>query len=131
MLYQILGFFNIALLVILTSPYWVRKLAGWLYPKKRIAGTKFYKTLRAVHKPAGIALVIVTLIHGYLALGSLRLHTGVVAGVMVLVTATLGALFYYTKKRLLFRWHKAAALAVVLLTALHLIAPNLLYTLFG
>lgn len=129
-MYRILGWLNIALLVTVTSPYWIRRLGQWLFPGKRSAIAKWIKPLRAIHKPLGAALAVLALVHGYLALGSLRLHTGSVVWVLVLATAALGILFYRRKKAPLFRWHKRLALATVLLTLVHLIFPHALYYLF-
>ncbi|MGC6175558.1 hypothetical protein [Lacrimispora sp. 38-1] len=41
--------------------------------------------IRKFHKPAGVGLAALSLIHGYLALGTIRLHTG---------TLVPGALYY-------------------------------------
>ncbi|HML48402.1 MAG TPA: hypothetical protein PKE04_16790 [Clostridia bacterium] len=130
MLYQILGWLNVALLATITAPYWVRRLGQWLFPGKRAAIAKWIKPLRALHKPLGIAFAVLALIHGILALGALRLHTGSLVWILVLATATLGILFYRKKKAPLFRWHKRLALATVFLLLLHLIFPSALYYLF-
>lgn len=130
-MYKILGIINVVLIVIVTSPYWLRRFGQWLFPKKKVASTKLIKVLRAVHKPLGVSLFLIALIHGYLALGTLRLHTGTLVGLMALVTVALGILFYRKKKAVLFKWHKRAAFMTVLLTMLHLIVPNALYYIFG
>lgn len=131
MLYQILGIINVALLIVITSPYWLRWLGQRFFPKKKIASTKLMKVLRAVHKPFGVCLLLIMLTHGYLALGALRLHTGVLVGISVLATVVLGILFFWKKKAVFFKWHKRAALLTVLLTLLHLFVPNALYYIFG
>lgn len=126
-MYQILGWLNVAMLVTITSPYWVRRLGQWFFPGKRAAIARRIKPLRALHKPLGIALAVLALIHGYMALGALRLHTGSLVWVLVLVTATVGVLFYRNKKAPLFRWHKRLALATILLLLVHLVFPHALY----
>ena len=130
-MYRILGILNVALLVVITSPYWLRRLGQLFFPKKKLASTRLMKALRAVHKPLGVCLLLIALAHGYLALGALRLHTGTLAGIMVLATVVLGILFYRKKKAVFFKWHKRAALLTALLTLLHLLVPNALYYLFG
>ena len=92
-MYKILGIINVALILVITSPYWLRRLGKRFFPKRKIASTKLMKVLRSVHKPFGVCLLLITLIHGYLALGALRLHTGTLAGIMVLATVVLGLLF--------------------------------------
>lgn len=130
-MYRILGILNVALLVVITSPYWLRRLGQLFFPKKKLASTRLMKVLRAAHKPLGVCLLLIALAHGYLALGAPRLHTGTLAGIMVLSTVVLGILFYRKKKAVFFKWHKRAALLTALLTLLHLLVPNALYYLFG
>lgn len=127
-MYQILGIVNIALLAVITSPYWLRRLNQWLH---KPALSKLIKTMRVVHKPLGICLLLLSLVHGYLALGALRLHTGTVVGAMILITVVLGGTFYFRKKPALFAWHKRAALLVILLTVVHLVVPSAFYYIFG
>ncbi|WP_333652459.1 hypothetical protein [Lacrimispora sp.] len=129
-MYKILGIINVLLIIVITSPYWLRRLGQRFFPKRKIASTKLIKVLRAVHKPFGLCLLLITLIHGYLALGAFRLHTGTLVGIMVLVTVVLGLLFYRKKKAVFFKWHKRAALLMVLLTLLHLFFPNAIYYIF-
>lgn len=121
-MYQILGMLNIILLIAVTSPYWLRKLNK----KKSPAVNRMIKNMRKVHKQLGVCLALIVPIHGYPALGALRLHTGSVVFIFVVITVILGLSFYQTKKPVFFKWHKRAALMVVLLTLLHLIAPNAL-----
>ncbi len=99
--------------------------------KSRVTVRGWVKTLRVAHKPAGAALGILALIHGILALGTLRLHTGSIVWILALLTAILGGMFYRKKKAPLFRWHKRLALATALLTLVHLIFPYALCHLFG
>ena len=130
-MYKILGIINVALILVITAPYWLRRLGKRFFPKRKIASTKLMKVLRSVHKPFGVCLLLITLIHGYLALGALRLHTGTLAGIMVLATVVLGLLFYKKKKAVFLKWHKRAALLMVLLTLLHLFVPNAIYYIFS
>ncbi len=125
-MYQVLGYLNIALLVVITAPYWLKKLNLWLFHWKGKGFQATLKFLRKLHKPLGLALVLLAILHGYLALGTLRLHTGSLAWIILLVTVALGGAFYRLKKAPLFKWHKAFALLVVLFTAIHLLVPGLL-----
>ena len=125
-MYQILGYINVALLVVITAPYWLKKLNQWLFHWKGKSYQSALKTLRKLHKPLGISLVLISVVHGYLALGAFRLHTGSLAWIMLLITASLGIAFYRLKKAQLFKWHKAFALIVTVFTAVHLLFPGLL-----
>lgn len=128
-MYKILGIANIVLLALVTAPYWVRKMTGILFTKVKLGRTTLMKVLRTLHKPAGVGVLLITLIHGYLALGSFRLHTGTLAGLSVVITVILGVVYSVKRTRALFKAHKLVALITVLLTLLHLIKPDLFYVL--
>lgn len=122
-MYKVLGFLNIALLVIVLSPYCVRKLNQWFIHSQKPGFTKLMKVLRTLHKPAAAALLISIVVHGWLALGRLQLHTGTVAAASFFVTALFGLLFYLLHKKGLLQWHRALALTSVLLVGVHLLFP--------
>jgi hypothetical protein len=89
------------------------------------------RALRKSHRYIGIALVASIIAHGWLALGSLRLHTGTLAGTMALIMAAFGLIFILAKKKWAFKIHKALAIAFIALLVLHLISPYALYYIFG
>ncbi len=130
-MYVILGWINFAALVVMTSPYWLRLINKYAFKNKSKALARAAKTLRAVHKPLGIALVVSVIVHGFLALGALRLHTGSIAAVMLIVTAALGGSFYFLKKKPLLIAHRTLALLLVLFVLIHLIFPSAVWQLFG
>ena len=129
-MYRVLGWFNVGFLAVMTSPYWLRFLNNHTLRLKGGTYGKVIKILRAVHKPLGAAILVIAAIHGYLALGALRLHTGTIVGSMVLITAVLGATFFFTKKKAVFVWHKRMVLAVILFLLIHLLFPGAVYSLF-
>lgn len=126
-MYKFLGFVNIVLVVVIVSPYLLRKLNQWFFHTKSASFTKTQKVLRTVHKPAAALLLISIAVHGWLALGALRLHTGTVAGIFFLLTAVLGLLFYLMHKANLLKWHRTLALVAVITAIIHLVAPSLFY----
>ena len=130
-MYQLLGWFLVALLLVMTAPFWLRWLNERTLHLKGDGYTKTIKALRAIHKPLGGGILLIALVHGYLALGAIRLHTGPLLLLALIVTASLGILFFHFKKKALFLWHKRLAIAAVALLLLHLIFPNALYGLFG
>jgi cytochrome b561 len=124
-MYKILGFINVALLVGITSPYWLRYFNQWFFDRTNPALAKWIKRMRTAHKPLGVCLLVLAFTHGYLALSALQLHTGSAVGVMIFATVLLGALYFREKKAVIFAWHKHAALITVILVLIHLISPNL------
>jgi len=118
--YKVFGFINIALVVLATSPYWVRKLNQWFFHRKGPGFTKLMKVLRVAHKPLAVALLASIVVHGWLAVGAVRLNTGTLAGSLFIITAVFGLLFYLMHKLPLLKWHRALALVAVLAMAVHL-----------
>lgn len=126
-MYATLGILSLIFLIGAVMPYLVRLINRRLFKGKNKSLIQCGKWLRKIHKPFGTGMVVVALIHGYLAMGALRLHTGTLAWIMSVVTAVLGVLFYKKKKAVYFVWHKRAALLTVVLTAVHLFFPGALY----
>lgn len=124
-MYSILGFLSSFLLLILLLPYLLRVLNSKMIKSDQIK--KIIKTLKKIHRPAGMLLAVVALVHGYLALGSLRLHTGTLLYVLMFITMALGAAFYSKKKKQLLSLHRALALGTVVLLAVHYFFPSAVY----
>ncbi len=129
-IYFFLGWLNVSLFAIITSPFWIGFLNKRFIHSKSQKYQKFIKALRQIHKPLGIILAGLAFVHGFLALGVIRPHTGLLAAITVCAVVVLGIAFYRTKKRPVFLWHRALALAVFCLVIVHILFPNLLYTLF-
>lgn len=126
-MYVFLGWLNVFLFVVMTAPFWLRFLNTHLLHMEKGTYFKVIKVLRAVHKPLGGVILAIALVHGYLALGGFRLHTGTLLWIATAVTAALGLSFYLFKKKALFVWHKRMALIVVCLVLVHLVFPSAVY----
>lgn len=125
-MYAILGWFNVILFVTILLPFLLRKANQHLFMNKNKALSLLLKKLRKVHKPLGLLLIFSAAIHGYLALGTLRLHTGTLLFTSILITATFGGAFYRLKKRRLFFFHRLMVIFSAFLLLLHLLFPGLI-----
>ena len=130
-MYKVLGITLLVLAALVTSPWWLRTLNKLTVKTKDKRFLPLGKFMRSLHKPLGILLAIVAVWHGWLAWGSLRPHTGMLAFLSFLVTAMLGGVFYKTKDKKVFRVHKIMALVSVALVLLHILWPSALFYLFG
>ena len=130
-MYKILGYINLALVVIITAPYWLRTLNKWTIKTKDRRFLDTIKFLRKLHKPLGVVLAVIIAWHAIEALGSIRLHTGLLAYISFLLTVIVGGVYYKKKGKLLFKVHKTLALVSVALVLIHLIWPNAVWQIFG
>lgn len=128
--YRLLGYVSLALLLITTAPWWLRRLNALTVKTKDKRFMALLKFLRKFHKVTGVLLVSVALWHGFSALGTLRLHTGLFAYVSFVVTALLGVAFWLKKDKKAFKGHKVMALVSVVLLTVHLLWPGAIWQLF-
>ena len=131
MAYELMGWLSVWTLAVMLMPYLLRFANNRFFHWKGKTYNKILKGLRTVHKPLGAVLLVAIAVHGTLALGGLRLHTGSILGSSLFITATLGVLFHLYKKKALFLWHKRMAAVTVLLFAVHFFFPSAVYRLFG
>jgi hypothetical protein len=129
-MYDVLGWLNVGFIATMTAPYWLREINKRTLNLKGGYYAKLIKVLRGIHKPLGLLVILIAPVHGYLALGGLRLHTGSLVFAFVSLTGILGLSFYLTKKKSLFKWHKVFALTIFVFLGIHLLFPSALYTLF-
>lgn len=128
------GWLALIILAILILPYILKILNKYRKSVDKSKNNRYAKTIkffRKIHKPLGLSLLIIPLIHGYMALGALRLHTGLLLYLSALVTASLGGAFYRTKNKVFFSWHKCMAFITILFFLIHFFYPNAIYYLLN
>lgn len=121
-----LGYLNVFILGLLLLPYILNTLNQKVFKTKSPVFRRVMKALRSLHKPLGVAFVASALIHGYMAMGGIRLHTGTLLYGAVLIQVILGGAFYRKKKKELFRAHRIMAMVVAGLFLLHWLVPSAL-----
>lgn len=126
-MYEVLGITSSVLFAIVMMPFLLRHYNRIFYKGKNSMITSWRKRFRKIHKPAGFGLAVIALIHGYLALGSIRLHTGTLAWIVSIAAVIPGVLFSIKKKAVFLVWHRRIALLAILFIALHLLVPGALY----
>lgn len=131
MSYKLLGWINAIALTIVVAPFVLNFINRNFFKNKSKEIKSLVKFLRKFHKPLGILLIVTGIIHGYMALGTFRLHTGTILYISTILTGALGGSFYRTKKRVFFIWHKRLAFLSVALLLLHLLYPSALFYLLN
>ncbi|NLY45195.1 MAG: hypothetical protein GX053_04300 [Tissierella sp.] len=107
--YALLGRLSVIIFGVVLLPYVLNLINRKFFKTKNKSFFKVVKFLRKLHKPFGIALIVLGIVHGYMALRSFRLHTGSLFYIAILATGFLGGSFYRLKKKELFVWHKRLA----------------------
>ncbi|QAV32547.1 hypothetical protein SAMN04488510_11754 [Fervidobacterium changbaicum] len=124
MTYQILGITSAVLLFFQISLFVFRRIYKYL-PKKPTWFPLILKFLRRAHVYTGIALLIVGFIHGYLALGTIRLHTGLILWLGILL-AFVGFLFKNKVGKKWIFYHRIMGFVLIALFFVHYFFPWLL-----
>lgn len=129
--FRFLGWVTLVLLVVMISPFILRLLHSKVFKSKSKGLLKVIKGLRAIHKPLGLALVLLGAVHGFGMLGRFRLHTGSLTLMSMVLTGVLGVAFWKKKDKRALQGHRVMSLVSVILLLIHLFWPDALFKLFG
>lgn len=129
-MYSVLGYLSLAMLVILALPYPLRILNKKMLDNNPKI-TSLVKQLKKIHRPVGAAVGVLAIVHGYMAMGSLRLHTGTLTYLSMLIAVCFGGLFHIKKKKTFLTLHRSFAVITLGLLAVHLLFPSAIYYLMN
>lgn len=122
---ETLGWLNIGLILLMGTIYPMKKL---YLNKRKKSLLLLYRKAKFYHPILGFIIVIIGLIHGYTALGTIRLHTGI----FILFTVILmGCITALGRKKLLFKkkWlaiHSNLSLLLLLFIIIHIFFRNII-----
>jgi len=125
MAYQILGNISAIILFFQISLFILRRVYIFLHKYLHIKPSWFppiLKFLKNAHIYTGITLLVIGFIHGFLALGTIKLHTGFILWLGILF-AFIGFLF---KKKVGKKWivyHRTFGFVILALFFLHYYFP--------
>jgi hypothetical protein len=80
--------------------------------------------LSKAHMYFGLALLISAFVHGYMALGTIRFHSGVILWIWILLQVSLGILNKKMKKPYLLKIHRTIGIMSLLFLIIHLLQVN-------
>ena len=120
-----LGWLNLVLIIFMVLIYPLKRM----YLKKRKPELlALYKSARNYHPLLGFTIVLIGLIHGFMALGTIRLHTGT----LVLFTVILmGCITTFGRKKVLFsktwlKLHKTLIPLLFVFIIIHIFFRNII-----
>lgn len=120
-MYSVLGWINVILLLFMASMFPIKSVL-----KKKKSMVSLYRFFRKLHPIIGVSIVLIGMIHGYLALGGVRLHSG---SILLLSIALSGGIIYSKGKinYMKHNWrriHRTLGFVIIALLILHLAFPN-------
>ncbi|MDW7672370.1 MAG: hypothetical protein SCK57_07760 [Bacillota bacterium] len=118
--YQVMGWVNVILVVLMGSIYPIKEK---MKTNKKLIPV--YRKVRVIHPIVGILMIVGALIHGTMALGRIRLHSGTLI-VVVLIIMALVAFSGPRVKAFKKNWrtvHRSLGVLVFVLVLAHLIWP--------
>ena len=130
-MYKILGWINAILLVLILVQFFLNYTNRKFIKTDNKTFKKIQKLFKVIHKPLGGVLAVLGPIHGYMALGGFRLHTGSLLYLSLVITAILGGSFYRLRKKAFFLWHKRIAALTVVLLMVHIFFPDAIWYLLN
>ncbi|MDO4712036.1 MAG: hypothetical protein Q4A75_08660 [Peptostreptococcaceae bacterium] len=129
-MYKILGYLSSALLGLLFAPYLLRVInKKFLNDDPKIKSV--VRSLKKIHPIVGLTFAVISLFHGYSALGGFRLHTGSLVYGMAVIAIIFGAMFSVKKKKQYLIMHKSFTAMTFILWTVHILFPSALYYLFN
>ncbi len=130
-MYAVFGWINVVLVALMILPFAMQNMNKMLFKKKSGTYVNVTKFFRKSHRYIGILLLVSIAVHGFLAMGAIRFHTGTVLGALFLGAALFGVIFILAKKKWAFKTHKALAIAFTVFMLVHLLVPSAIYYIFG
>ena len=129
---EVMGWMNLVLVVVMGIIYPVKKYATAMLQKvgkeKSKGSMKLYQLIRQIHPILGTIIVLLGLLHGYLAIGTMRLHTGLLIVIMIMLMGIV-AIFGPKLKVLRKKWrtlHRSMGLFLFIFVIIHLFWRNLI-----
>lgn len=121
-----LGWLNVFLIALSLSPFLLRRIRKHIIKKPSKKLSKALKFLSKIHPYLGVVLLITSFLHGYLALGTIRLHTGYLTWFLIVVLFALRMWGIKSRNRYWLILHRAVAGLVVVALLIHIFARNLI-----
>lgn len=116
-----LGFINLILLILLLSPFAFRRKNKYLFKNENKILKKLTAILSKYHMYFGFILLVTAFLHGYMALGAIRIHSGYILWLWILIQVSLGVYFKKKKKPKVLKIHRVIGVSTLLFLLIHLI----------
>ena len=119
----ILGFINVALLFLTIFLFLSKRINKYLFKNRSKLFQNFIKMSRNWHIYSAITLILMSLLHGYLALGGkIIFHSGYVLFISIIVASISGISFKILKNKNILQMHKTLTIIIILLLSWHILS---------
>ena len=117
--FKYLGWVNITLLVLIITHFLLRRINKYGFGNKSKALRKISAFMSKLHPYLTGVLVITAFLHGFNLAGGIRMHSGYIAFLAILIQGIFGLLVKFIKKKPILVIHRIAGLALVISVIIH------------
>lgn len=119
--FKYLGWVNITLLVLVITHFLLRRVNKYGFGNKNKALRKISVFMSKVHPFIAGALVVSAFFHGWNLAGGIRLHSGYIAFLAILLQLSIGTLVKYLRKKPLLVTHRIVGIALTVSVIVHVV----------
>ncbi|MCD6322169.1 MAG: hypothetical protein J7L77_04010 [Clostridiales bacterium] len=119
--FKYLGWVNITLLVLIITHFILRRVNKYGFKNKNKLLRRISAFMSKVHPYLTGLLLISAFFHGFNLAGGIRLHSGYIAFVAILLQASFGTLVKFKKKKPILITHRIIGLLLVASVFVHVI----------
>ena len=120
-MFRVLGWINIGVLSVIILLYVLRRINKYVFNNKNKQLIMITKKMSQLHPFLGVYLVFSAFLHGYMIVGRLKIHSGYIAWVLLLVQGILGILVKKIKKKSIITIHRLFGIVLIISVVIHII----------
>jgi len=124
LLFRNLGWVNIGLLVLVVMHFVLRRFNKYALGNKNKGLRKASKIMSALHPYITVLLLVSAFLHGFNLVGGIRIHSGYLAFLFILIQALLGLWVKKKFSKPILVIHRFTGLALVVTVIIHVILMN-------
>ncbi len=120
-----LGWFNVVLIAVALSMVVLRRTNRYFYKNKNATLRKLSTYTSKLHPYIGMLVILTGFIHGTMALGTFRIHTGWITWVIICIMAVIAVVGKQLKVQNWVQFHRSLGILLILSIFLHIFYRNI------
>ncbi|SHE29365.1 hypothetical protein [Alkalibacter saccharofermentans] len=123
---RILAYINVILLILLASSFILRRIKKYTSIETGPGYNKALKIMGKLHPYLGISLILSGIVHGYMAIRTVRLNTGYILWGLIVVMGLIRVYGAVTKNKNWVKVHRVIDILVFIALLFHVFARNII-----